>query len=83
MSNLGYLRLRRAAVRADIAAMRGEASEACSRIRADIGAAMLGLSIARLFGRGPRLRGFLAVAAGAATAFAVRALSQPEARRDS
>jgi hypothetical protein len=76
MSRLAELQLRRAALGCQIARTRSDSANAAVDMRADIGAALLGASIARLLTRNAGMRGFLGVAAGVAAALAMRSFTR-------
>jgi hypothetical protein len=70
------LQRRRLQLHAEIATSRAHTSAAAADIRTGAGAALLGLSVARLFGGGTRMRGLLGVGAGVLAAFAARSLAR-------
>jgi hypothetical protein len=85
MTRLAMLRGRRAELHREIALARSGAAESAAAIRTDIGAALLGASVARLashlFARRNGMRGALGLAAGIAAAFAARAIANASLER--
>jgi hypothetical protein len=73
VTRLAELQLRRAALRIEMAAARGEAADSCSALRTQLGGAMLGVSIGRIASAAP-LRWRIGLLAGLAAVSAARAL---------